>query len=37
MREAFNITNDVAFDLKALLGLNSDFIKAMWLFFLHGF
>jgi hypothetical protein len=35
--EVFNITNDVSFDLKDLLGLNSQFIKPMCIFFLHGF
>jgi hypothetical protein len=35
--EASNVTNDVTFDLKDLLGLNSHFIKPMCVFFLHGF
>jgi hypothetical protein len=35
--EAFNITNDVTFDLKDLLGLNSQFIQPMCVFFLDGF
>jgi hypothetical protein len=35
--EASNVTNDVTFDFKDLLGLNSHFIKPLCVFFLHGF
>jgi hypothetical protein len=35
--EASNVTNDVTFDFKDLLGLNSHFTKPMCVFFLHGF
>jgi hypothetical protein len=34
--EASNVTNDAAFDLKDLLGLNSHVIKRMCVFFLYG-